>query len=149
MSITLIWTIVLVVSVIVEAITVDLVSIWFGLGALAALIGEACGFSQVLQVVILTIISVVCIFVSRPLAKKYLRGNTIKTNLDRVIGKHCLVTETITADNKGEVKVMGNLWAATSLNNERIQVGEYAEVVSIEGAHVIVKKLNQGDDSVC
>jgi membrane protein implicated in regulation of membrane protease activity len=149
MSITLIWTIVLVVSVIVEAITVDLVSIWFGLGALAALIGEACGLSQVLQVVIFTIISVVCIFVSRPLAKKYLRGNTIKTNLDRVIGKHCLVTETITADNKGEVKVMGNLWAATSLNNERIQVGEYAEVVSIEGAHVIVKKLNQGDDSVC
>ena len=69
--------------------------------------------------------------------------------MDRVIGKHCLVTETITADNKGEVKVMGNLWAATSLNNERIQVGEYAEVVSIEGAHVIVKKLNQGDDSVC
>ncbi|WP_050638520.1 NfeD family protein [Candidatus Stoquefichus sp. SB1] len=149
MSITLIWAIVLVVSVIVEAITVDLVSIWFGLGALAALIGEACGLSQVLQVVIFTIISVVCIFVSRPLAKKYLRGNTIKTNLDRVIGKHCLVTETITADNKGEVKVMGNLWAATSLNNERIQVGEYAEVVSIEGAHVIVKKLNQGDDSVC
>ena len=59
MSITLIWTIVLVVSVIVEAITVDLVSIWFGLGALAALIGEACGLSQVLQVVIFTIISVV------------------------------------------------------------------------------------------
>lgn len=149
MSITLIWTIVLVISVIVEAITIDLVSIWFGLGAIAALIGEACGLSQVLQVVIFTIISVVCILISRPLSKKYLRGNTIKTNLDRVIGKHCLVTETITADNKGEVKVMGTLWMATSLNNETILAGEYAEVASIEGAHVIVKKIKTGDDSIC
>lgn len=149
MSITLIWTIVLVISIIVEAITVDLVSIWFGLGALAALIADACGLSQILQVVIFTIISVICIFVSRPLAKKYLRGNTIKTNLDRVIGKHCLVTETITADNKGEVKVMGTLWMASSLNNEVIHAGEYAEVVSIEGAHVVVKKINTGDDSLC
>lgn len=149
MSITFIWTLVLVISVIVEAITVDLVSIWFGLGAIAALIGESFGLSQTLQMVLFAVISVICIFVSRPLAKKYLRGNTIKTNLDRIIGKHCLVTETITADNKGEVKVMGNLWAATSLNNEKIQVGEYAEVVSIEGAHVIVKKINMGDENIC
>lgn len=149
MSITFIWTLVLVISVIVEAITVDLVSIWFGLGAIAALIGESFGLSQTLQMVLFAVISVICIFVSRPLAKKYLRGNTIKTNLDRIIGKHCLVTETITADNKGEVKVMGNLWAATSLNNEKIQVGEYAEVISIEGAHVIVKKINMGDENIC
>lgn len=33
MSTTLIWTIVLVIAVIVEAITIDLVSIWFGIGA--------------------------------------------------------------------------------------------------------------------
>ena len=104
MSITFVWTIVLVIAIIVEAITVDLVSIWFGLGAIAALIGEFFGLDQTLQIVLFTIISIVCIFVTRPLAKKYLRGNTIKTNLDRVIGKHCLVTETITADNKGEVK---------------------------------------------
>ncbi|WP_028043162.1 NfeD family protein [Candidatus Stoquefichus massiliensis] len=149
MSITFIWTLVLVISVIVEAITVDLVSIWFGLGAIAALIGEWLGLSQAMQMVLFAVISVICIIVSRPLAKKYLRGNTIKTNLDRIIGKHCLVTETITADNKGEVKVMGNLWAATSLNNEKIQAGEYAEVISIEGSHVVVKKINMGDENIC
>lgn len=149
MSITLFWTIVLVISVIVEAITVDLVSIWFGLGAVAALISDALGINQTMQVVLFAVISIICIIVTRPLAKKYLRGNTIKTNLDRVIGKHCLVTETITPDNKGEVKVMGNLWHATSLNNVKIEAGEYAEVVSIEGAHVVVKKIDTGDDSIC
>lgn len=149
MSITLIWVLILVISIIVEAITIDLVSIWFGVGAIAALIGEAFGMSHFLQVVIFTIVSIICIVISRPLAKKYLRGNIVKTNLDRVIGKHCLVTETITADDKGEVKVMGTLWMASSLNNETIQVGEYAEVVSIEGAHVIVKKLKKGDETLC
>lgn len=149
MSITFIWTLVLVISVIVEAITIDLVSIWFGIGVIAALIGEFFGLSPFIQMVLFTIVSIICIIVSRPLAKKYLRGNTVKTNLDRVIGKHCLVTETITADNKGEVKVMGTLWSATSLDNEYIKAGEYAEVISIEGAHLIVKKINTGDDRLC
>lgn len=149
MSITLMWTVVLLISVIIEAITIDLVSIWFGVGAVAALICEALGLSQVLQVVIFAIVSVACIIISRPLAKKYLRGNTIKTNLDRVIGKHCLVTETITADTKGEVKVMGTLWSAVSLDNIKIEAGQYAEVVSIEGAHVIVRKIEKGDDGLC
>ena len=49
MSITFVWTIVLVIAIIVEAITVDLVSIWFGLGAIAALIGEFFGLDQTLQ----------------------------------------------------------------------------------------------------
>ena len=127
MSITLFWTIILVISIIVEAITVDLVSIWFGAGAIVALIAEAFGFNQIIQVTLFTIVSIACILITRPLSKKYLRGNTIKTNYDRIIGKHCLVTETITADNKGEVKVMGTLWMATSLNNETIEVGQYAE----------------------
>lgn len=149
MSTTLIWTIILVIAVIVEAITVDLVSIWFGLGAIGALICDFFGINEVVQVVVFATISIICILITRPLAKKYLRGNTVKTNLDRIIGKHCLVTEMITADQKGEVKVMGNLWSATSLNNETIPAGEYAEVVSIEGSHVVVKKMNKGDEISC
>ena len=149
MSTTLIWTIVLVIAVIVEAITIDLVSIWFGIGAIGALICDFLGIHEVVQVIVFAVISIICILITRPLAKKYLRGNTVKTNLDRMIGKHCLVTEMITADQKGEVKVMGNLWAATSLNNVIIPAGEYAEVVSIEGSHVVVKKLDKGEDISC
>ena len=53
MSITLVWTIILVIAVIVEAITIDLVSIWFGIGAIAALICHFFGVGEVLQIVIL------------------------------------------------------------------------------------------------
>ncbi len=138
---TLIWTIVLVMAIVIEALTVDLVSIWFALGALVALITETFHVDVTIQIILFTIISIGSVIITRPLAKKYLHGNIIKTNYDRAIGKHCLVTETITPDNKSEVKVMGTLWLAASLNNELIEAGEYAEVVSIEGAHVVVKKI--------
>ena len=137
----MIWTLVLVLSVVVEAITVDLVSIWFGVGAIGALIAGLLNLNWIVQVFIFMILSILCIIISRPLSKKYLRSNTIKTNLDRVIGKHALVTKEITPDNKGEVKVMGNYWSASSLNNEIIEEECYVEVLSIEGAHLVVKKL--------
>ncbi|MCD7892572.1 MAG: NfeD family protein [Erysipelotrichaceae bacterium] len=146
MSMSAVWTLILVVSIVVEVITIDLVSVWFCVGALVALLSNLLGLSKVAQIVIFAVVSMICIVASRPIVKKYLKGNIVRTNLDRVIGKHCLVTETITADQKGEVKVMGKLWSATSLNNEVITAGDYAEVLSIEGAHVVVKKLEMGVD---
>ncbi len=140
-SMSVIWTIIIIISIIVEALTVNLVSIWFALAALVALLCDQMALSIATQIILFTIISVVIIAITRPIAKKYLKGKITKTNLDRAIGKHCLVTETITPDKKGEAKVMGTLWLAASLDNEIIEAGQYAEVVSIEGAHVVVKKI--------
>ena len=141
----MLWTLVLVLAVVVEAITVDLVSIWFGVGAIGALVCELLNFNWIVQSFVFMFISILCIILSRPLSKKYLRSNTIRTNLDRVIGKHALVTKAITLDNKGEVKVMGNYWSAVSLNNEVIEEDCYVEVLSIEGAHLVVKKIEKGE----
>ena len=60
-----------------------------------------------------------------------------------LIGKHGLVTKTITADNKGEVKVMSTLWMATSNDNTTIHQGEYCEILAVEGAHLVVKKIEE------
>jgi Membrane protein implicated in regulation of membrane protease activity len=129
-------------SIIVEAVTINLVSIWFALGGIFAIVGDLLGATPIQQIFIFAISSIIIIAITRPLAKKYAKGKITKTNLDRAVGKHCLVTETITADNKGEAKVMGNLWLASSLNNEIIEAGEYAEVVAIEGAHVVLKRID-------
>ena len=77
MSTTLIWTIVLVIAVIVEAITIDLVSIWFGIGAVGALVCDWLGISETIQVIVFAVISIICILITRPLAKKYLRGKCL------------------------------------------------------------------------
>lgn len=149
MSMTMIWTIIIVFSVIIEAITINLVSIWFVIGAALAIIADQFHISLFYQLLIFIISSILIIIMTRPLAKKYLRGRITKTNLDRIIGKHCLIIKTITPDTKGEVKINGHIWSATSLNNDLIEEGEYGEIVSIEGAHVVVRKLEKKEGILC
>lgn len=138
-----IWLGIIIVSIIIEIITVDLVSIWFGAGAVVALIADLLGASQIIQIALFVIVTAILIVATRPVAKKYLRTNIEKTNFDRVIGKHGLVTRTITADNKGEVKVMSTSWLASSLDNTTINEGDYCEIMAVEGAHLVVKKIEE------
>lgn len=138
-----IWLGITIVAVIIEILTTDLVSIWFAAGGIVSLIACLLGASQMIQIVLFVIVSIFTIIIVRPIAKKYLRTNIEKTNVDRVIGKHGLVTKTITADNKGEVKVMSTSWPATSLDNTVINEGDYCEIIAIEGVHLVVKKIEE------
>lgn len=138
-----IWLGITIVAVIIEILTTDLVSIWFAAGGIVSLIACLLGASQMIQIVLFVIVSIFTIIIVRPIAKKYLRTNIEKTNVDRVIGKHGLVTKTITADNKGEVKVMSTSWPATSLDNTIINEGDYCEIIAIEGVHLVVKKIEE------
>ena len=95
------------------------------------------------QIVVFVILSIICIFASRPLAKKYLKTQTVSTNYDRVIGQHGLVLKRIDADTRGEVKVLSTQWAASSLDNSTLEVGDYCEILAVEGAHLVVKKINK------
>ena len=54
-----------------------------------------------------------------------------------------LITKTITADTKGEVKVMSTLWLASSIDNTTINEGDYCEILAVEGAHLVVKKIEE------
>ena len=140
MNMPFIWLIVVVLTAIVEACTINLVSIWFTIGALVALLLAYFNLSIVWQVIAFVIVSLICILITRPLAKKYLRGNIVKTNVDRVIGKTALVTKAITPDAPGEVKVLGNFWSAISMDDKKtIPAGEHVEIQAIDGVKLIVK----------
>ena len=138
-----IWLAITVIAIIIEILTIDLVSIWFAAGSIVALIAYLLNASTTIQIALFVIVTSICAIIIRPISKKYLRGNIERTNFDRVIGKHGLVTKTITADNKGEVKVMSTLWMATSTDNTTIHQGEYCEILAVEGAHLIVKKIEE------
>lgn len=138
-----IWLGITIVAIIIEVITIDLVSVWFAAGSVFALIACLLGISQSIQIALFIIVTVITAVIVRPIAKKYMRGNIERTNYDRVIGKHGLITKTITADNKGEVKVMSTLWLASSIDNTTINEGDYCEILAVEGAHLVVKKLEE------
>lgn len=136
------WIIVLIGSVVFEMLTVSaLISIWFAPGAVAALIAMQLGLNFMWQVIIFFAVSLLFILTCRPLAKKYLRGNIVATNADRVIGLHTNLLETITSDKWGTVKLQGAQWHAVSLDGETIEKDSLVEVLAIEGSKVIVKKI--------
>ncbi|WP_249029558.1 NfeD family protein [Tannockella kyphosi] len=135
------WLLIIIISIIIEAITTDLVSIWFGLGAIIAMLGSLFGFNDSIQIALFIIATATSLIVTRPIAKKYFKTNVVPTNSDRLIGKHAVVIKEINQDSKGEVKVLSSFWAASSFDNSHIACGSYCEVLAIEGAHLIVKQI--------
>ena len=131
------WLALFVVFLIVEAGTVALVSIWFALGALAALVSCALGAEMWLQITVFLVVSLVLL----ALLWKRVRSKltTTKTNVDSVIGAEGYVTEAI--DNlsyTGRVKLGGITWAARSTSGAGIPVGTLVKVELIEGVKVFV-----------
>lgn len=140
-ELTLFWLISMVALFIVEAATVNLVTLWFAFGALAALITSLLGAQLWLQIVMFIAVTVITLIPTRKIAKKYFNKNHHQpTNSDIVIGKACVVTEEI--DNllaTGAVKCMGKEWTARSESGIKIAKGETVTAVAIEGVKLIVR----------
>lgn len=139
-TLTFVWVALLIAFLIVEACTVQLVSIWFAVGALVALIANLCSLSPALQLCLFLVASAVCLIVTRPLVKRFTKTKFERTNADRCIGKEAVVTEEI--NNllaKGQVKVDGNVWTARSEDDTVIPVGQSVFVKRMEGVKLIVQ----------
>ncbi|MDE6470803.1 MAG: NfeD family protein [Eubacterium sp.] len=134
------WAAAILIFGIAEAVTVQLVSIWFLVGAIAALIAALCGASPVIQIIIFIAVSVLALVITRPLVKKYISPKKENTNADRVIGQIGIVTEDIDNINAaGQVKADGKIWTARSIDNSIIPVGSEVIVDRIDGVKLIVK----------
>lgn len=140
MTMTMFWLIAMVFFLIVEAVTVGLVCIWFAAGSLAALLCAMLNAPVWLQIVLFLIVSAVTLYYRRPLVKKYVNNKIEPTNADIVIGKECRVTEAI--DNiagTGAVYVDGKTWTARSENDdETIPEGALVTAQRIDGVKLIV-----------
>ena len=123
---------------IIEGVTVGLVTIWFVVSALAALIVSFFTDSLLIQFGIFTIGGVILLLLTRPLLKKYIDVNKEKTNLDRVVGMKGKVTEKIEKLGVGEVKVDGKKWSAIA--DEEIDVDTVVRIKDIKGVKLIVER---------
>ncbi len=146
------WIALMVLLLIAEAATVQLTTVWFAFGALAATITAAIlnttelddTLSIIIQIIVFTVVSVASLLATRPLVKKMMKRKIQPTNADRNIGETALVTETINnIEGKGAVKVKGIVWTARSADNTVIPQDGYVEIVSIDGAKLIVRAVSQ------
>ena len=135
---TLIWVIAFLGLLLVEFLTVGLVSIWFAVGALAALITSFITESVLIQTIIFIVVSVIALVATQPLIKKFKVTKFEPTNSDRVIGMIAEVTKEVNHDKYGEVEIFGVTWLAVS--DEKQVVGSKVVVKRIEGNKLIVEK---------
>jgi membrane protein implicated in regulation of membrane protease activity len=132
------WFISFIILLFIELVTINLVTIWFAIGAVFAMIISFFTDSILIQLLVFLIVSFITLLVTKPLIKKFKSNVITPTNSDRVIGKSGDVIKAIERNKYGEVKIFGNVWTATS--DEVIEVGSRVKVLAIDGVKLIVKK---------
>lgn len=143
-ALTVIWIVLLVLFLILEAATIQLVSAWFALGALCALLANLCGVGVIWQIVLFLIVSAICLIATRPLVKKMTATKIQKTNADRCIGAEAVVLEEINnLKSTGLVKAMGNTWTARAEDGSVIPKDAVVIVRKMDGVKLIVSQQSE------
>ena len=134
----ILWLVTSIVLAIIEAATVNLVTIWFIASALVSLLLAYLGVSTPIQVAVFVILGIILlIFTKKPL-EKLLKKTKQKTNADRVLDMIGIVTEDILEDKPGEVKVDGKKW--TAISKKTIKKGSKVKILKIDGVKLIVEE---------
>lgn len=136
------WLILMVLCIVFEIATVGLVSIWFAGGALVACFLAMFNVHVIIQVIVFVVVSLLLLVVTKPMAKKWINRDRVKTNYEGIIGKVVRVTERVDNINEtGTALINGQEWTARSKSdNITLEQGEVAQVVNISGVKLILKK---------
>ena len=132
------WLIIILFLGFIEAITVNLVTIWFVISGIASLILSFFIDDFIIQFSVFVILGILLLITTRSWLNKVFKINKYKTNLDRVIGMRGIVTEKITKNSPGEVKVDGKRWMAVS--DKTINVDNDVKILEIDGVKLKVEK---------
>ena len=135
-----IWIGFAVIMAVCEAFTVQLVSLWFVVGALAAAITTIFTQSILIQSAVFLGVSLLALVCTRPLVRKIRKSRgKVETNSDRLVGETGVMLSDID-DNEsiGQVKVLREIWSAKT-NSAPLKKGAKVRVLAIEGVKLIVE----------
>ena len=135
-----VWIAVLVLSLVSEALTTDLVAVWFFPSSVVAIILAICGVPWYVQLPVFLVLGIALAAATRPICKKWLDGKKAKTGTDLLLGQTALVTEEIcNVEERGEVKLNGLCWSARAEDPAMvIAAGTQVCVLEIKGVKAIV-----------
>ena len=138
----LIWLIAGIVLLAAEALSLDFVLAYFGLGALSAALVAALGAPVWVQGLEFIVVSVLLLALTRPTAKRWAhRTEGYATNVAAIAGRSAVVT--IDIDNHastGQVRIGTEYWTARALEEGTlIPAGAKVEVVEVAGVTALVR----------
>ncbi len=146
------WLVAVVVLVLIEMITRGLTTIWFACGALLAFFASLLGADEIGQFLVFVIASLIFLFLTRPLARRYLYTSKTRTNVQALIGQTARVTQRIDNFNgTGTAIADGKEWTARSKSGAVIEADAMVTILEIQGVKLIVEETgrNQGQEDTC
>ena len=142
------WLVAFVILIGIEAATMALTTIWFAGGAVFAFFAAVLGFSVQTQLVVFLIVSFVLLLFTRPLAIRFVNRETVKTNVDGLIGRKAKVIKKI--DNNepsGAAVIDGQEWTARSADDAvTIPVGTHVVIKEVRGVKLIVEMIPETEN---
>ncbi|MDM8201862.1 NfeD family protein [Allofournierella massiliensis] len=131
------WAVLLAVFVVVELATANLVTVWFAVGALAALIASLFTHNLLWQALVFLLVSLVALIATKPLVSRARsRKPAAAVELDRNIGRTAQALEDLRPGVVGRVRLDGVDWNAVT--DSPIRAGERCTVQSIGGTTLTV-----------
>lgn len=134
------WLIIIIILIIIEAVTVDLVTIWYIASALVSLVLSLFIDSFFIQFLVFVLLGTLLLTTTRKQLLRLIGKKDEKTNLDRVVGMTGIVTEDISKNKVGAVKVDGKEW--TAMSTKKISKDSVVKVLSIEGVKLNVEEVD-------
>ncbi len=137
----ILWLILVIFLAFVEIVTVNLTTIWFVASGIISLFISMYTDNFTIQFSVFVVGGIILLITTKPILTKYLDKNKVKTNADRVIGMTGKVTEKITKNEKGAIKIDGKEWTAYA--DHTINENEIAKVLEIKGVKLKVEKVKE------
>ena len=133
------WLAAMVVFLAAEAMTVTLVSIWFAVGSLGAIVVALLGGNLMLQITVFLLLAILLLLSLRSVVRRHITPRITRTNVDSIIGSTGIVLAPINnIAALGQVQVGGVEWSARSTDGSHISAGVLVRVDRIEGVKVFV-----------
>lgn len=135
------WTIIFIITLLVEISTTQLVSIWFSGASIISFILALCSVPYWIQLVVFVVSSALLLFLSNLLFKdKILKFKKSPTNADTLIGQEIKLTKGVSLLEYGEARIRDVIWTVAVDDDKQYNKDEIVVIKEIKGNKLIVTK---------
>ncbi len=140
----LVWVLVSILCLILELFSGDMFILCFAIGALGGSIASALGGGIVVQLVTFAIVTLISLYVFRPIALRFLhrKDEDRVSNADAIIGREGRVSQTIEVNGYGRVALDGDDWKAKSVGGIFIDKDTPVRIVDRDSIIITVEPLD-------
>jgi membrane protein implicated in regulation of membrane protease activity len=136
------WAIVIAVAIVLEIETFALVTSWFAVGGLAALVLALCGVDWQIQVIVFVLTSLAFLFALRPFLKKFMKSPTTPTNADLNYGKRFKLLADV-VHGRSTININDVVW--TVQVDGDFKAGDFVILRDVSGNKYIAEGVKEED----